>query len=41
MTEITPLKVLQVDEITWTEDGEPNKGPEAVEIKDDAYAAME
>jgi branched-chain amino acid transport system substrate-binding protein len=29
------------DEITWTEDGEPNKAPKAVEIKDGAYAAME
>ena len=40
MTEIT-LEGVTGDEITWTEDGEPNKAPKAVEIKDGAYAAME
>ena len=39
MTEIT-LEGVTGDEITWTEDGEPNKAPKAVEIKDGAYAAM-
>ena len=39
-TEIT-LEGVTGDEITWTEDGEPNKAPKAVEIKDGAYAAME
>ena len=38
MTEIT-LEGVTGDEITWTEDGEPNKAPKAVEIKDGAYAA--
>ena len=33
MTEIT-LEGVTGDEITWTEDGEPNKAPKAVEIKD-------
>ena len=40
MTEIT-LEGVTGDEITWTEDGEPNKAPKAVEIKDGAYTAME
>ena len=40
MTEIT-LEGVTGDEITWTEDGEPNKAPKAVEIKDGAYVAME
>ena len=40
MTEIT-LEGVTGDEITWSEDGEPNKAPKAVEIKDGAYAAME
>ena len=40
MTEIT-LEGVTGDEITWTEDGEPNKAPKAVEIKDGAYAAMD
>ena len=40
MTEIT-LEGVTGDEITWTEDGEPNKAPKAVEIKDGAYAAIE
>ncbi len=40
MTEITHEGVTG-DGITWTADGEPNKAPKAVEIKDGAYAAME
>ena len=32
MTEIT-LEGVTGDEITWTEDGEPNKAPKAVESK--------
>ena len=28
------------DGITWTADGEPNKSPKAVVIKDGAYTAM-
>ena len=40
MTEIT-LEGVTGDEITWTEDGEPNKAPKAVEIKDGKYEMMQ
>lgn len=40
ITEIT-LEGVTGAEITWAEDGEPNKAPKAVEIKDGAYTEME
>lgn len=40
ITEIT-LEGITGAEITWSEDGEPNKAPKAVEIKDGAYTEME
>lgn len=40
ITEIT-LEGITGAEITWAEDGEPNKAPKAVEIKDGAYTEME
>ena len=39
MTEIS-VNGLTGEAITWTEDGEPNKAPRAVVIKDGAYVAM-
>lgn len=39
MTEIT-VDGLTGEGMTWTADGEPNKAPKAVQIKDGAYTAM-